>query len=462
MTLLGGRTGFGSMAGKRSGIVTVLDVGSTKVSCMIARLTPRDESAHLPGRTHKIEVLGIGHQRSRGVKSGVVVELDNAEAAIRQVVDAAERMAGLTVDSIITSVSAGRIKGSTISATVSLGNRPVDDGHIGRVMSAATKRAQAVERKVLHVLPVSYSLDAEKGIRDPRGMEGSQLGLDVHVVTADAAPLRNLELCVNRAHLSIESMVATPYASGLSVLVDDEAELGAACIDLGGGTTTIGIFAEGRCIHTDAIAIGGNHVTMDLARGLSTRLEDAEALKARFGTVLVSAADEQEMISVRPISGDPNEELLQIPRSMLTRIVKARVEETLELLRDRINQSGFGNVVGKRVVDRWREPAAGIAGGGASHIGTQCARREAARCRWPAGNGQGTGLCGQRRPFNLPAGCGIGTGVTGLRLKLAHDRNRWPVCPRRAVAEGQFLTKRGDPNRYRRRRYGTEAKGTRP
>jgi cell division protein FtsA len=350
MTLLGGRTGFGSKVGKRSGIVTVLDVGSTKISCMIARLTPREESAHLPGRTHKIEVLGIGHQRSRGVKSGVIAELDNAETAIRQAVDAAERMAGMTVESIITNVSAGRIKGSTISATVSLGNRPVDDSHIGRVMSAATKRAQAVERKVLHVLPVSYSLDAENGIRDPRGMEGSQLGLDVHVVTADSAPLRNLELCVNRAHLSIESMVATPYASGLSVLVDDEAELGAACIDLGGGTTTIGIFAEGRCIHTDAIAIGGNHVTMDLARGLSTRLEEAEALKARFGNVLVSSADEREMISVRPISGDAHEEAHQIPRAVMTRIIKARVEETLELLRDRINQSGFGNVVGKRVV----------------------------------------------------------------------------------------------------------------
>ncbi len=350
MTLLGGRTGFGSKVGKRSGIVTVLDVGSTKISCMIARLTPREESSQLPGRTHKIEVLGIGYQRSRGVKSGVIVELDNAETAIRQAVDAAERMAGMTVESIITNVSSGRIKGSTISATVSLGNRPVDDSHIGRVMSAATKRAQAVERKVLHVLPVSYSLDAENGIRDPRGMEGGQLGLDVHVITADTAPLRNLELCVNRAHLSIESMVATPYASGLSVLVDDEAELGAACIDLGGGTTTIGIFAEGRCIHTDAIAIGGNHVTMDLARGLSTRLEEAEALKARFGNVLVSAADEHEMISVRPISGDANEEPHQISRAIMTRIIKARVEETLELLRDRINQSGFGNVVGKRVV----------------------------------------------------------------------------------------------------------------
>jgi cell division protein FtsA len=350
MTLLGGRTGYGVNGGKRSGIVTVLDVGSTKISCMIARLTPCEESAHLPGRTHKIEVLGIGHQRSQGVKSGVVVELDNAESAIRQAVDAAERMAGMTVDSIIANVSAGRIKGATISASVALGNRPVDDGHIGRVMSAATKRAQAAERKVLHVLPVSYSLDAENGIRDPRGMEGGQLGLNVQVITADAAPLRNLELCVNRAHLSIETMVATPYASGLSVLVDDEAELGAACIDLGGGTTSIGIFAEGRCIHTDAIAIGGNHVTMDLARGLSTRLDEAEALKARFGTVLVSAADDREMISVRSISGDPHDDANQIPRAVMTRIIKARVEETLELLRDRINQSGFGTVVGKRVV----------------------------------------------------------------------------------------------------------------
>ncbi len=350
MTLLGGRTGFGAKGGRRTGIVTVLDVGSTKISCMIARLTPCDESARLPGRTHKVEVLGIGHQRSHGVKSGVIVELDNAEAAIRQAVDAAERMAGMTVDSIITNVSAGRIKGATISATVALGNRAVDDSHISRVMSAATKRAQAVERKVLHVLPVSYSLDAENGIRDPRGMEGAQLGLNVQVITADSAPLRNLELCVNRAHLSIETMVATPYASGLAVLVDDEAELGAACIDLGGGTTSIGIFAEGRCIHTDAIAIGGNHVTMDLARGLSTKLDEAEALKARFGTVLVSAADEREMISVRSISGDPHEEANQIPRAIMTRIIKARVDETLELLRDRINQSGFGTVVGKRVV----------------------------------------------------------------------------------------------------------------
>lgn len=350
MTLLGGRNGANSRGMSRSGIVTVLDVGSTKVSCMIARLTPRNESAHLPGRTHKVEVLGIGYQRSRGVKSGVVSDLDQAESAIRQAVDAAERMAGMTVESIITNVSSGRIKGQTIQATISLGNRPVDDGHIGRVTAAASKRIEAVERKMLHVFPVSYSLDAEHGIRDPRGMEGNQLGLDLHVITADAAPLRNLELCINRSHLSIEAMVATPYASGLSVLVDDEAELGAACIDLGGGTTSLSIFSEGRCVHADAIAIGGNHVTMDLARGLSTRLEDAEALKARHGTVLTSSSDDREMVAVRPISNEPGEEAHQVPRAVMTRIISARVEETLELIRDRINQSGFGAVVGKRVV----------------------------------------------------------------------------------------------------------------
>lgn len=347
MTLLGGLTGRGS---KRTGLVTVLDVGSTKVSCVIARLTPRGESALLPGRTHKVEVLGIGHQRSRGVKSGVIVELDNAEQAIRHAVDAAERMAGMTVDSLIVNVSAGRIKGATINASVALGGHGVDESDISRVLAAGTKRAQAVERKVLHVLPVSYALDAETGIRDPRGMEGHQLGVDLHVLTADAAPLRNLELCINRAHLSVEQMVATPYASGLSVLVDDEAELGAACIDLGGGTTTIAVFSEGKCIHADALAIGGNHVTMDLARGLSTRLDEAELLKVRFGSALSSSTDDREMVSVRAIGDDNGEGGHQIPRSAMTRIIKARVEETLELVRDRLNQSGYGNVVGKRVV----------------------------------------------------------------------------------------------------------------
>lgn len=351
MSILGGKTTSpAGTSGRRVRLLTVLDVGSSKVSCVIARLKPREESAFLPGRTHRIEVLGIGHQKSRGVKSGVIVDLDAAEQSIRLAVDAAERMAGLTVDSLIVNISAGRLKSETFSASVSLGGHEIDRADIRRVLAAGAKQALAAERHLVHSLPVGYTLDGERGIRDPLGMLGDTLGVDMHVLTADAAPLRNLELCINRCHLSVEAIVATPYASGLSALVDDEAEMGAACIDMGGGTTTISVFSEGKFIHADAIAVGGNHVTMDVARGFSARMDDAERLKVMYGSALPSAADDRDLISVPPIGEDDRDVPNQYPRSVLTRIIRARVEETLELVRDRLNQSGLGHIVGKRVV----------------------------------------------------------------------------------------------------------------
>jgi cell division protein FtsA len=331
-------------------LLTVLDVGSSKVSCVIARLRPHEGGALLPGRTHRMEVLGIGHQRSRGVKSGVIIDLDAAEQSIRLAVDAAERMAGLTVDSLIVNISAGRLKSESFTASVNLGGHEVEQTDIRRVLAAGAKQALAAERHLVHSLPIGYTLDGERGVRDPQGMLGDSLGVDMHVLTADAAPLRNLELCINRCHLSVEAIVATPYASGLSALVGDEAEMGAACIDMGGGTTTISVFSEGKFIHADAVAIGGNHVTMDVARGFSTRMEDAERLKVMYGSALSSAADDRDLISVSPIGDDERDVPNQYPRSVLTRIIRARVEETLELVRDRLNQSGLGHIVGKRVV----------------------------------------------------------------------------------------------------------------
>ncbi|GAA5617160.1 cell division protein FtsA [Brucella anthropi] len=351
MSILGGKgSSQGGTAGRKVRLLTVLDVGSSKVSCVIARLRPHEGGALLPGRTHRMEVLGIGHQRSRGVKSGVIIDLDAAEQSIRLAVDAAERMAGLTVDSLIVNISAGRLKSETFTASVNLGGHEVEQTDIRRVLAAGAKQALAAERHLVHSLPVGYTLDGERGIRDPLGMLGDSLGVDMHVLTADAAPLRNLELCINRCHLSVEAIVATPYASGLAALVGDEAEMGAACIDMGGGTTTISVFSEGKFIHADAVAIGGNHVTMDVARGFSTRMEDAERLKVMYGSALPSAADDRDLISVPPIGDDERDVPNQYPRSVLTRIIRARVEETLELVRDRLNQSGLGHIVGKRVV----------------------------------------------------------------------------------------------------------------
>ncbi|MCC6203693.1 MAG: cell division protein FtsA [Hyphomicrobiales bacterium] len=349
-----------------SGIVTVLDVGSSKVCCMIAKLKPSEGSQLLKGRTHQIRVIGIGHQKSQGVKSGVIVDLNRAEQAIRLAVDAAERMAGLTVDSLIVNLSAGRLRSETFSAAINLGGHEVEAADVKRVLAAGAKQALKAQRQVVHSLPVAFSLDGERGVRDPRGMIGDTLGVDMHVLTGDAAPLRNLELCINRSHLSVERMVATSYASGLSALVDDELEMGAACIDMGGGTTTISVFADGKFVHADAIPVGGNHVTLDLAKGLSTRLDDAERLKVMHGSALPGGADDRDIVSVRPI-GDESDVAIQVPRAAMTRIIRARIEETLEMLRDRLNASGYGNVVGKRV----------ILTGGASQLGglPEAARR---------------------------------------------------------------------------------------
>ncbi len=174
-------------------------------------------------------MLGIGHQRSRGIKSGVVVDLDAAEQAIRLAVDAAERMAGVTVDSLIVNLSAAGWRARPIRRASPSPAKSVEETDIGRVLAAGRRHSVSEGRSVVHSLPIGYSLDADGGIADPRGMVGQRLGVDMHMVTADTQPLGNLELCINRCHLSIERLVATPYASGLSVLVDDEAELGCAC-----------------------------------------------------------------------------------------------------------------------------------------------------------------------------------------------------------------------------------------
>jgi cell division protein FtsA len=337
------------LPGRRAVVMSVLDVGSTKICCLIAKLTPRDDDAVLSSRTHSVEVLGYGYQRSRGIKSGTVVDMDAAEHAIRLAVDSAERMAGVTVESLVANVSCGRLQSEIFSANVPLTGDAVAESDIQRVLSAGSSHSVTEGRAVTHALPISYSLDGSRGIRDPRGMMGHKLGVDMQVVTAEVPPVRNLELCINRGHLHVETLVATPFASGLSTLVEDETELGVACIDMGGGTTTLSVFVEGHMVHLDAIAVGGQHVTTDIARAFATRLQDAERLKTLHGSPLASSADDRDMLTVPPLEGD-NDLPNQIPRSALTRVIRPRVEEILELVRDRLTASGFAGRVGKQIV----------------------------------------------------------------------------------------------------------------
>ena len=337
------------LSARRSAILSVVDVGTSKIVCLIARLMPAQSSDMLRGRTHRCRVLGIGHQRSRGIKAGAVVDMEEAENAIRLAVDAAERMAGVQVESVIVNVTGGRLGSHLYNAKIGIGGRAVSEGDVHRVLEAAASRTARQGRAVLHSLPNGFSLDSTRGVRDPKGMIGDDLGADMHVVSCDSAAARNLMLAVERCHLEIEAMVTSPYASGLSTLVDDEAEMGAALIDFGGGATSIGVFAAGHLTHVDAVAIGGNHVTMDVARGLSIRVGDAERLKTLYGSCIPSSSDERETVAISQVGDDP-EHSVQLPKSQLLRIIRPRVEEILELVRDRLKAAGFAAQAGRRLV----------------------------------------------------------------------------------------------------------------
>lgn len=336
------------LSGRRSAILSVLDVGTSKVVCLIARLQPIEPSEMLRGRTHRCRILGIGHQRSRGIKSGTVVDMEAAEGAIRLAVDAAERMAGVQVQSVIVNMTGGRLASHFFNAKIGVGGHAVSDSEVHRVLEACHASVQQ-GRSALHSLPTGFTLGSADAIRDPRGLIGEELGAAMHVVSSDAIAAGNLMLAIERCHLGVEAVVATPYASGLSALVDDEAELGTALIDLGGGTTSVGIFSGGNLTYVDALAIGGRHVTMDLARGLNIPLADAERLKTLHGTCLTASSDDRETIAVTPV-GEDGDHATHLPKSQLTRIIRPRVEEILELVRDRLQAAGFPAHSGRRIV----------------------------------------------------------------------------------------------------------------
>jgi cell division protein FtsA len=335
---------------RRSAIVAALDIGTSKVVCMIARLKPQSPKEVLRRRSHGIEILGLGHVVSRGIKSGTVIDLAEAEAAVRHAVDLAERDASVQLESVVVSVSAGRIGSELYTASINVAGSAISEGDIARVLTAGCDYSVRQGRVLLHSLPIGYSLDGARGIGEPRGMLAREFGVDVHAVTCDTAAARNLMLTVERCHLAVETMVAAPYVAGLGVLADDEADLGAALVDLGAGTTTMAVFSSGRFMHADGFALGGQHVTMDLARGLNAPIAEAERIKTLYGSVIAGGSDERDMISVPRVGDDKREPPQFVSRASLVNIVKPRVDEILEMVRDRLAASPFAAEPRSRVI----------------------------------------------------------------------------------------------------------------
>jgi cell division protein FtsA len=326
-------------------LVAALDVGSSKVCCFVAR-----ESAD----GHP-SVVGIGQQASKGVKNGTIVGLEQAEATIRTAVHAAEQMAGETIDRVIVNLSGGYPVSSSIGVEVSIDGHEVGETDLQRIFDQSRhtevlKSQSDSGRQMIHSIPTGYSIDGNRGIRNPLGMYGENLGVSLHIVTAASGAVRNLASCVQRCHLEPVRFVVSPYASGLSCLVEDEMELGVTVIDMGGGTTTIAVFYEGNAIYTDLIPVGGQHVTSDVARGLSTALTHAERIKTLYGHAMSDPSDARDMIDVPQVGEAEEDPGQQIPRSLLIGIIQPRLEETFELVRSRLETSGFDKIAGRRVV----------------------------------------------------------------------------------------------------------------
>ncbi|MFO1189134.1 MAG: cell division protein FtsA [Alphaproteobacteria bacterium] len=324
----------------RNGLVAALDVGSTKICCFIARV----EGGDVP------RVIGMSHQVSEGVQAGTVTDMDAVANSILTAVHAAEQMAGETIRSVLVNVSCGRPSSRTVRVEVSIAGHAVGDADIRKVLAQAVAHHEPGERELLHSIPVGFTIDDARNIRDPRGMFGERLGVDMHMVTAAAGALRNLTSCVARCRLDVDAAVASPYASGLSCLVDDERKLGATVIDMGGGTTTIAVFADDQIIFSDSVPAGGLHVTHDIARGLGTPIADAERMKTLFGSCIPSSFDDRELIDVPRIGEQDADTANHVPRSLLVGIIRPRLEEIFELVRDRLEASGHDRIAGRRVV----------------------------------------------------------------------------------------------------------------
>src|SRR6202521_3712810 len=338
------------MPQNRTALVASLDIGTSKIACMIARLKPCPPSDALRGRSHAIELIGYSQIQSRGVKAGAVVDLVECEQAVRQAVALAERMAKVRVESVLLSVSAGRLQAQLIEAAADIKGAAVTPADVARVTSAGMHHATGEGRTVLHALPTGYSIDGVKGVRDPKGMMARQFGVDMNVVTADTTVVKNLMLVVERCHLNVEAMAASPYVAGLAVLTDDEVDIGAAVVEMGAGTTTIATYCGGRFVHASGFAVGGQHITMDLARGLSACIADAERIKTLYGTVLTGGSDARELMSV-PSAGDDDQDVPQtVSRATLANIVRHRAEEIFEMVRDRLADSPFAAEPKARVV----------------------------------------------------------------------------------------------------------------
>ncbi|MGB3690976.1 MAG: cell division protein FtsA [Jannaschia helgolandensis] len=340
-------------AALQRGVVAILDVGTYKTACLVLRFeenTPQGEGVgHMAGQSN-FRVIGATTTRSRGIRHGEVDAMPETERAIRTAVQGAQKMANVRVDHVIACFSGGRPTSWPLAGEVMLESGPCGVHDVARVLSSIDTPDIGPGREVLHAQPVNFGIDHRTTLRDPRGQTGEMLRADMHLLSVDAHAIENLLTCIHRCDLELAGLASAPYAAATSALVEDEKELGAACIDMGAGTTGISIFMRKHMVFADTIPFGGANVTSDISQGLRIPTGTAEMIKTRYGGVVATGMDDRELIALEADTGDWHHDRRSVTRTELIGIIRPRVEEILEDARARLDAAGFGDLPSQRIV----------------------------------------------------------------------------------------------------------------
>ena len=324
------------MSARRDNLIVGLDIGTTKICAIVGNLTEDG-----------IDIVGIGTSPSKGLRKGVVINIESTVAAIKKAIEEAELMAGCEIKSVYAGIAGGHIKGFNSQGVIAIKNREVSPEDVKRVIEAAKAIAIPMDREVIHILPQEFIIDDQDGIREPLGMSGVRLEAKVHIVTGAVASAQNIVKSCNRAGLEVADIVLEQLSSSEAVLSADEKELGVALVDIGGGTTDIAIFVDGAIKHTSVLSLGGNHLTNDIAVGLRTPMAEAERIKQKYGCCLSSLVGKDETIEVPSVGGRKPRVL---SRQLLCEILEPRVEEIFTLVNREIVKSGLEDMIASGVV----------------------------------------------------------------------------------------------------------------
>lgn len=327
-------------------LITALDIGSWKVSALIAGETENGE----------IHVLGTGQRQSQGVKRGYVADMDKTEQAVREAIEQAERIAGTNIEDVWVSFSAGGLSSDIARVEVELGGHRVEQEDIDDLLAAGRSTIDPDGRMVLHAQPALYTLDGLAGVKHPLGLHADRLGVDIHVVLADGSPVRNLDMCVRQAHLNVETIVASPMATGMACLSSEERDLGVALVEIGASVTNVSLFAGGMLVGLTSLPFGASDITDDIASAFGVRRSQAERAKCFYGSATPSPQDSREMIELAPPTNALETDGVKVNRAQLISVIRQRLDYMLTEIGKVLKDLGFVGPVGRQVV---------LAGGGA-------------------------------------------------------------------------------------------------